>query len=135
MRALGESGTVVCWTQSHAQIADRLTKAIHQAFALLHAFLQHQPWKIVYDERSLSVRKRAALGKGILDEVHDEDHDRATSILESRKQIPKTSVMTGVRVVQSNVSRAATQNSASISLLLPTLSPPVSMHMWTGSAA
>ena len=54
-------------------LADGLTKAERGSYLLLRAFLAKGNWRIVYDERFVSARRRALLGKGPFDEITDRD--------------------------------------------------------------
>jgi hypothetical protein len=66
-------------------IADGLTKASLQALLVLQSFLQKQRWRLVFDEKFLSARKRAAAGKDIFDEVDEDDIQEARRVREATR--------------------------------------------------
>ena len=53
---------------------------------LLRNFLRAPRWRIIFDERYLSARKRLAAGIGIFDRVEEGDREKANEILEIRKK-------------------------------------------------
>ena len=82
--SLGLSGCSVRWIHSHAQLADGLTKSMAIAQDLLRNFLRAPRWRIIFDERYLSARKRLAAGIGIFDRVEEGDREKANEVLETR---------------------------------------------------
>ena len=81
------TGTRIRWVHSHAQIADGLTKASLQALQLLTKFMHTQRWRLVFDAKYMSARKRAAINKDIFDEIEDGDPEQAKDTIAARRQL------------------------------------------------
>ena len=64
-----ETETPVAWCNSDAQLSDGMTKG-KAAAKLIEFFMRHKSqWRLTYDDRILSAKKRKALGMGPLDEA------------------------------------------------------------------
>ena len=85
-QGLVRSGCKVKWVNSHAQVSDGLTKSPSNAVLLLRNFLESARWRVIFDERHLSAKKRMAAGIGIFDDVMDGDREKANENLERRKR-------------------------------------------------
>ena len=75
--------------KTEGMLADALTKTSVVARNLLLMFLQEQCWRVVFDEQFLSARKRAILGKDILDPVSEADTHRAREVVKIRIEAAK----------------------------------------------
>ena len=76
-RGLTATKTALSWVHSLAQLADSLTKDTEVGRGILLKCLRTGWWRLVYDSRFMSARKRASQGLDVLatPEHPDEDHD------------------------------------------------------------
>ena len=83
-RALHASETRLAWVHSQAMLADALTKDTEAGRSILLKCLQGDIWRLVFDSRFLSARKRAERGLDILAQPDVEDVNDTTCAAEPR---------------------------------------------------
>lgn len=74
-RSLAASNTVLRWVHSLAQLADCMTKDSEVGRQMFLKYLATGRWKLIYDPKFMSARRRAVLGFDILAEPPAADND------------------------------------------------------------